>query len=84
MIRTAARRPLFWFELDSGIMGGEAVQNQSDREYFAQRAVVERHMSATASDPNAAYVHEQLADHYEKMVASAQRPRPKLSIAVRG
>ena len=65
-------------------MGGQNVQNESDREYFAQRAVIERHMSTTASDPNAAYVHEQLADHYEKIVAGAQRPRPKLSIAVRG
>ena len=58
--------------------------DQSDREYFAERAIIERHMSATATDPNAAIVHEQLADHYERMGAGGHRPRPKLSIAVRG
>jgi hypothetical protein len=60
------------------------MSNQSDREYFAERAIVERHMSSTASDPNVAIIHEQLADHYERMVTGGQRPRPKLSIAVRG
>ena len=59
-------------------------QQQIDQQYYADRAMVERHMSNTASDPNIALIHKQLADRYEALAADIGQPRPKLTIAVGG
>lgn len=59
------------------------MSNQSDQEYFAERAIFERHMSAMASDPDVANIHEQMADEYEKLATGSQRRRPRLTIAAR-
>lgn len=57
---------------------------QTDQQYYADRAMVERHMSNTASDPNIALIHKQLADRYEALAADVSQPRRKLTIAVGG
>lgn len=56
----------------------------SDREYFARRAIVERRMSMTAADANVAAIHERMADEYEKLLADLSVRRSKLTIAVSG
>lgn len=63
---------------------GASMPNQSDREYFAERAKVERRMSTTAPDPNVAIVHEQLANRYDKLAKGLNGARPRLTIAARG
>lgn len=49
----------------------------SDKEYFAQRAIVERELSEAASDPRAAAVHAEMAQRFEEL-ASAERPRLRI------
>ena len=53
---------------------------QTDREYYLDRASVERHLSNTASNPRAARVHQQLAERYEKLAAGSDQTRGKLTI----
>jgi hypothetical protein len=53
---------------------------QSDREYYLDRASVERHLSKTASDPNAALVHKQLADRYEALADQPAGHRSGLTL----
>ncbi len=55
---------------------------ESDREYYAARALTEWRLSETASDPFAAQVHAALAERYDALVARLDQPaRPKLRIA---
>ena len=42
---------------------------QSDQDYYAARARVERALSDTATDPAIAIIHTQLADRYEALAA---------------
>ena len=46
----------------------------NDTEYFRNRAVAERTMVASANDPAAAEIHNQLAERYETLVRKAERP----------
>ena len=57
---------------------------QTDREYYLDRASVERHMSNTASDPGAALIHRQLADRYEAFALGTRQPRAQLTLVVDG
>ncbi len=43
------------------------MSNQTNAEYFAGRAVIERAMSAAASDERAAAIHAELAERYEEL-----------------
>lgn len=62
---------------------GGWMSNKCDREYFAERAIVERRMSLAATDSNVAVIHELMAIEYEKRLADLRVARPKLTIAVR-
>ena len=53
---------------------------QTDREYYLDRASVERYLSNTASNPRAARVHQHLAERYEKLAAGSDQTRGKLTI----
>ena len=56
--------------------------SETDREYYAARAVTEWRLSGTATDPFAAQVHAALAERYDALVAKFEEPaRPKLRIA---
>lgn len=46
----------------------------NDTEYFRKRAIAERSLAVTASDPAAAAIHNQLAERYEALVSEAKRP----------
>jgi hypothetical protein len=46
----------------------------NDAEYFRKRAVAERTLAVTASDPVVAAIHTQLAERYEALVGDAKRP----------
>jgi hypothetical protein len=50
----------------------------SDIEYFRKRAVAERTLAVTASDPAAAAIHHQLAERYEALLGDAKRPSLRL------
>ena len=56
---------------------------QSDQEYYAVRAAVERALSDTATDPGIAIIHAQLADRYELLAAGLDSP-PLLRVAAGG
>lgn len=53
----------------------------NDTEYYRERAAAERAMAKAAKDPQAAAVHNDLADRYEALVKIAEPRRPKLHIA---
>ena len=56
--------------------------NETDRDYYAARALTEWRLSETAADPFAAQVHAALAERYDALVARFDQPaRPKLRIA---
>ena len=46
----------------------------NDSEYFRQRAVRERAMSAAAACEKAAAIHGELAERYEALVRDGKRP----------
>jgi hypothetical protein len=46
----------------------------NDTEYFRKRAVAERTLAVTASDPAVAAIHIQLAERYEALVSETKRP----------
>ena len=46
----------------------------NDTEYFRRRAVAERTLAVTATDPAVAAIHNQLAERYEALVGKANRP----------
>ena len=55
---------------------------ESDRDYYAARALTEWRLSETSADPFAAQVHAALAKRYDALVARFDEPgRPKLRIA---
>lgn len=43
--------------------------SQTNAEYFAGRAAIERAMSEAAEDPRAAAIHADLAERYEELAA---------------
>lgn len=53
---------------------------QSDQEYFATRAAIERALSDTACDPSIALIHAQLADRYERLVDGPEEAPPMLHV----
>ena len=54
---------------------GEARMSwNDDTEYFRKRAVTERTLAVTVSDPAVAAIHNQLAERYEALVGEAKRP----------
>jgi hypothetical protein len=57
---------------------------QSDQEYYAVRAAVERALSDTATDPGIAIIHTQLADRYELLAAGLDSPPRLLRVAASG
>jgi hypothetical protein len=59
---------------------GVAMPRQTEREYYLDRASVERHLSNTASNRSAALVHKQLAERYERLASDFELPRSKLTI----
>ncbi len=56
------------------------MSEQSDLEYFATRAAVERALSETAADSSIALIHAQLADRYERLASGLNQPRPPFHI----
>jgi len=56
------------------------MNEQSDVEYYATRAALERALSDTATDPGIAIIHTQLADRYERLAAGLDSP-PRLRVA---
>ena len=55
--------------------------HQSDTEYFAARAEVERGMSSAASEPAVALIHSQFASCYDRLVEDLKRSRLTLQMA---
>jgi hypothetical protein len=52
---------------------------QDNYTYYRQRATTEREHARSAKDPSAAYLHEQLAEAYEGLVAEiGSRPHLRL------
>lgn len=49
-------------------------------EYYARRCKKERELAAAAHDPEIAKIHEELAEHYEMLIALSQRPNVEHSI----
>ena len=45
-----------------------------DTKYFHRRALAERTLAVTASDPAVAAIHNQLAERYEALVSETKRP----------
>jgi hypothetical protein len=46
----------------------------NDREYFRERATVERALMSAASDPRVADIHHELAERYEALLRDGDRP----------
>jgi hypothetical protein len=53
-----------------GKSGG--IMSLDDVDYYRRRALEERQRAARADDPNAANAHQELARHYEGLVARAE------------
>lgn len=62
------------------------MSSQSNAEYFAGRAAIERGLSESAADPRAAAIHAELAARYEELAlqsgAPAERRGPDLAPAL--
>lgn len=54
--------------------------SQSDEEYYATRAAVERQLSDTAADPSTALIHAQLASRYELLAKGHDSPGISLQL----
>jgi hypothetical protein len=50
--------------------------SSDERQYYAERARIEREQAAASSNPHAASIHEKLASLYEKLVELDERAPP--------
>lgn len=55
--------------------------DQSEADYFADRALVEQDLSRTAGDPKAAAAHAELAERYEALAEVFKSDHPTLKVA---
>lgn len=58
-------------QMDGVDLGGFVPLN--DLDYFRRRAFEERQRAAAAGSPEAASIHQELARHYENLIASADK-----------
>jgi len=56
------------------------MNEQSDQDYYAARAAVERALSDTATDPGIAIIHTQMADRYDALAAGLGSMPPLLRV----
>ena len=50
---------------------------ENSPEYYARRGNKEREMAEAARDPQIAKIHQELAEHYEMLVALSRDPKEK-------